>query len=328
MVDNSIIVSIILCTRDRAEHLRETLQAIGQVPVPDGWRCELLVIDNASTDETPQVVQQAQLPNLIVRYLREPKPGKSHAYNLALQEAQGQVLLCTDDDVRPLGEWIQGMAAPILSGQFQALVGGVQIAPHLDRPWMKTNHRWCMGSTECVNVQHPEGMIGANMAFSREVLVRVPEFDPALGPGALGFEDDTLFSKQIMAAGYRLGAALDVVVEHHFEEARATRAGFLDRARKAGRCLAYVAYHWEHQIFSLPRLRLAKARLRLAALRWKNRRELRETDGVPLWEADAVSGVTFYQQYLEECQRPFNYTKRGLVRFGASKVVEQPAEQP
>lgn len=316
-------ISIVLCTRNRSQHLQATLETFHALKIPAEWSCELLVVDNASTDATYQVVQefaQAFAPNsLKVRYLREPTPGKSYAYNLGLREAQGEILLFTDDDVRVPLNWIEGMVTPLLEGRCDALAGGVKIASHLQKPWMGKYHRWWMGSTDSVNAQQPEGMIGANMAFSREVLQKVPAFDVALGPGALGFEDDTLFSAQLVAAGYRLSTALDVVVEHHFEESRATREGFLDRARKGGRSLGYVAHHWEHQRFFLPHLRLLKAQLRLAALRLKHQSELRASSGVPLWEAEALSGVYFYKQYIQEQRLPFGYEKHGLVKLKPAK---------
>ena len=47
-------------------------------------------------------------------------------------------------------------------------------------------------------------LTGANMAFARRVLDKVPGFDRELGPGGLGFCDDTLFSLQLRTAGFRL----------------------------------------------------------------------------------------------------------------------------
>jgi GT2 family glycosyltransferase len=239
---------------------------------------------------------------------------RGYARNAALAAARGEVILFTDDDVRLPHNWIEGMCAPILQGEADAIVGGVKIAPHLERSWMEKGHRWWMGSSEYINVDAPEGMIGANMAFSKKVLEKVPGFDTELGPGALGFEDDTLFTRQIVAAGYRLGCALDVCVEHHFDESRLSRDGFFERSRRAAMSWAYVAYHWEHQLIRFPRLRLAKAMLRLMYKRLRNRRDMRRDEGVPSWEIDVVCGVYFYKQHLAERGRKFNYEKHGLVK--------------
>jgi len=64
----------------------------------DSFDWELLVVDNNSTDQTPDVLAEfaGQLP---LRALREPKPRKSNATNLVVKEARGEYILWTDDDV-------------------------------------------------------------------------------------------------------------------------------------------------------------------------------------------------------------------------------------
>src|SRR5206468_1126302 len=116
-------VSIIICTRDRAAHLRQTLESIARVRIPDGWQLELIVVDNASVDETAQVIRECRMPGMPVRYLHEPRRGKGHALNTGIAAARGEILLLTDDDVRPGRDWIGAMCEPILAGKADA-VGG------------------------------------------------------------------------------------------------------------------------------------------------------------------------------------------------------------
>jgi glucosyl-dolichyl phosphate glucuronosyltransferase len=68
-------VSIIICTRNRAESLLQTLESIGQCEIPADMPAELLVVDNGSVDHTREVVEQTALPNMRVRYVLEPKKG-------------------------------------------------------------------------------------------------------------------------------------------------------------------------------------------------------------------------------------------------------------
>ena len=42
----SNLVSIIICTRDRADSLKLTLESISRTEVPAGWEVELLIVDN------------------------------------------------------------------------------------------------------------------------------------------------------------------------------------------------------------------------------------------------------------------------------------------
>ena len=202
-------VSILICTRNRAAHLRETLLSLAGVDVPPGLSCELLVVDNASADDTAQAVQDARLP-FPVRSVYEARPGKGHAYNRAMTEARGGLFLWTDDDVRPPADWMGRMLAPLLSGAAHGVAGGIRMAPHLHRPWMEPFHHSLLASTEQLAAPVLSVMLGANMAFRRDVLQTVPAYDTELGPGALGFYDDSLFSMQMARAGLNIQSALDV----------------------------------------------------------------------------------------------------------------------
>src|SRR5258708_4953396 len=100
-----MLVSILICTRNHAASLRETLHSLAQVHLPETLSCELIVVDNGSTDDTAAVVRSSAFPQIPVRYLHEPRPGKGHAYNTGLAEARGNILLFTDDDVRLPRQW-------------------------------------------------------------------------------------------------------------------------------------------------------------------------------------------------------------------------------
>ena len=108
-------VSIIICTRDHAESLRATLEALGRVFVPERWTVEVLVVDNGSTDPTPAVVREARLSTMTVRYVLESRPGQSRARNAGLAVARGDIILFTDDDVRPARDWLRSAIASVVS---------------------------------------------------------------------------------------------------------------------------------------------------------------------------------------------------------------------
>src|SRR5262249_44378174 len=149
-------------------------------------------------------------------------------YNTALAASAADIVLFTDDDVLVPPGWIAGMCAPILAGRADAVAGGVRIAAPLNRPWMEPFHRAILASSELAEPSAPRALTGANMAVARRVFERVPQFDPELGPGALGGWGDTLFSYQLVKAGFRLVAAFDVVADHQPDPDRLSRAAFAD----------------------------------------------------------------------------------------------------
>jgi glycosyltransferase involved in cell wall biosynthesis len=305
-------VSIIITTRNRAPFLKETLEALRPVAVPDGLEAELVVVDNDSTDETAAVVQSARLDQIAVRYLHEGRPGKSHALNRALAETRSEFLLFTDDDVSPPADWIVGMCRPLRENGPCAVAGGVRIAPTLSRAWMTPLHRSWLAATEWLDPDRPRGMVGANMGFSRDLLRRVPAFDPELGPGALGFGDEQLFASQLLQAGYRIIGRQDVCVEHHFDPQRLQRSAWLSTARKRGRSQAYRGHHWEHWGSRWVRPRLVAALARLAL--WRLRHPAPAAEGCPEQELKLEFECALLHGHLRERHRPRNYAYRSLVK--------------
>ena len=218
-------VSILLCTRDRAASLRPTLASIGQCEVPAGLSGELVVVDNGSRDNTAAVVADAAFGGQAVRRVFEPLPGLSRARNAGLQATASDVLLFTDDDVRVPVDWIEGMCRPVLSGEADAVAGGVHFPPEYEGPLSRKPfryHRGWLASTEGLDPADPRGLVGANMAFSRRAADALGGFDPALGAGALGFGEESLFAHRLVAGGFRIRGALGVSVAHHFDLSRLT----------------------------------------------------------------------------------------------------------
>ena len=102
--------TVIVCTHNRATVLRRSLEeALNQAEACDS---EVLVVDNASTDDTPAVLEglsRRDGPRL--RILREPELGLSLARNRGLAEAQGEVAVFLDDDAIPRRGWLESLLA-------------------------------------------------------------------------------------------------------------------------------------------------------------------------------------------------------------------------
>ena len=306
-------VSILICTKNRAESLCKTLESMAGLQVPSGFEVELLVIDNGSSDATSRICSDCKIPGIQMRYLHEPRGGKSQGFNTGLTAARGDIVLFTDDDVRVPPDWIAAMSGPILRGEADAVAGAVRIATHLHRPWMELYHRGWLGSTEQFSQADVLNMVGANMACSRKVFEWVPAFDPELGPGALGYHEEALFTWQLKLAGCRICFLPHPAVEHHFLETRLTRNAMLHLARSAGSSGAYLAHHWEHRLIRRPGMQWVRAKARLAY--WRLRRlGLRRAHVCPRWEMEMEMTAAFLNSYRKERGRPRNYRAFGLQR--------------
>ena len=308
-----MMVSVIVCTRNHAHSLRNTMPTIGRVTVPAGLHVELLIVDNGSTDNTAEIVQKANLSNIHLRYIHESRTGQCFARNRGLVESKGEVILFTDDDVRPETNWIDGMCGPIVRGEADAVAGSVRIAPHLERPWLKGDLRGWVACTDVVDLHAPGSAAGANMAFSRRVLEKVPAFDTELGPGASGFYDEALFWRQLVKAGFRLVARPEIEVEHHFDESRLQATAFRETAMKLGRSWSYMHYHWEHG-----RIRFVAAKLWI----WRLRQLLGQFRKSNAVGADpdpndlcALFRISALEEFVRLTRKGIrNYPRHGLVK--------------
>ena len=93
-------ISVIVCAHNEAHYLPACLHSIlAQSRVPD----ELLVINNASTDETPLVA--SRIPG--VRVVDEPRKGLVVARETGRRRASGDILVYLDADCRAPLLWIE-----------------------------------------------------------------------------------------------------------------------------------------------------------------------------------------------------------------------------
>jgi len=303
--------SVIISTQNRAVSLKQTLHAFGEVKVPVGWDVELILVDNASSDCTPEVVKSALIQNFKVRYLYEGKAGKSNALNAGLSMAQGEALLFTDDDVVPAVDWLEKAATPLLRRECHGVMGQIQLADELLRPWMTEDHKWYLAVSGSPAAATQE-LVGANMGLHRSVFQRIPGFDPELGPGASGFGEETLLTWQMQEAGLRLKAVPDALVIHHPDASRLLRSQWLNGAAKRGCSLAYLLYHWRHAELRLSWVRYNYLLAKLSLRRKLQAPPLTDGEGCPPWEMSYVAEMALCRQFLAERKRPRNYTLRGL----------------
>ncbi len=85
-------ISVIIPTYNRAKYIRDAIDsALNQTRLPD----EILVIDDGSTDETPEILAKYAAP---VRIIRQRNRGRSAARNVGLEEARGDSIMFLDSD--------------------------------------------------------------------------------------------------------------------------------------------------------------------------------------------------------------------------------------
>jgi glycosyltransferase involved in cell wall biosynthesis len=130
-------VTIIVCTKNRANALEQCLGSISKAILRcPGRKAEVIVVDNGSADNTPDVVSaylgSAKIPGLLVR---EPRPGLAAARNSGLNHASGRLIAFTDDDCRIAPDYISVMMAHFEHDEEPIIRGGrVELGDRADLP--------------------------------------------------------------------------------------------------------------------------------------------------------------------------------------------------
>jgi glycosyltransferase involved in cell wall biosynthesis len=224
-------VTVAICTWNRCELLRQTLEQLTHVAVPHGIDWELLVVNNNCTDATDVVIASfaGRLP---LRGITEPRQGLSNARNRALSEAAGEYILWIDDDVLVDEQWLAGFAEAARRHPEAAVIGGLvepwfpaEPDPLLSAAFPALRRGFCgvdHGSVERV-LGAEEHVFGANMAFRASVL-RDLHFDPELGRrGAMQLGGEELeIQNQIRARGGRVVWCPSMQVRHYVDPSRMT----------------------------------------------------------------------------------------------------------
>jgi glycosyltransferase involved in cell wall biosynthesis len=105
----SIDFTVAIPTYNGASRLPKLLEKLRQQTGLDQISWEIIVVDNNSTDNTAQVVQEYQqnwLVDVPLTYILEPQQGAAFARLRAVQEAQGELIGFLDDDNLPNPDWI------------------------------------------------------------------------------------------------------------------------------------------------------------------------------------------------------------------------------
>jgi len=120
-------VSVLVPAKDEAENLPEFLAQCEAAFRDTAFTAEVVVVDDGSTDETPQVLsaRAARYPFLVVERHRS-QLGIAEALRTAGIAARGAVFVFYPADLQFLPADIPGLVAPILAGEADLVTGAKQ----------------------------------------------------------------------------------------------------------------------------------------------------------------------------------------------------------
>jgi len=228
---------VVVCAYNASATLDECLSSLTKLDYPD---YELILVDDGSTDQTPQIA--ARFPQ--VRCIRQENRGLSVARNVGAEAATGEIVAYTDADCIADEHWLHYLVVAMQEGDFDA-IGGPNIPPPRDS-WMTQCVAASPGGPNHVMLddRRAEHVPGCNMAFRRKALLAIGGFDPQFVQAG----DDVDICWRFVDAGMSIGYAPSAVVWHH---RRRTIRAYIRQQKGYGRAEGMLQLKHPHRFTSL-----------------------------------------------------------------------------
>lgn len=119
------LISILIPAYNEEIHLEALLERALAGPLPDGYRREIVLVDDGSTDETAEIASAwaAAHPDVIRAYRHEINRGKGAALRLAISKAAGSICLIQDADLEYDPADYKRMLKPLVEQKADAVFG-------------------------------------------------------------------------------------------------------------------------------------------------------------------------------------------------------------
>jgi glycosyltransferase involved in cell wall biosynthesis len=215
-------VSVIVPVLNGEATIERCLDSLSSGSYPED-RLEIVVVDNGSTDRTPELV--GAYP---VRLVAEPRRGLSRARNRGIEESRGEILAFTDSDCYVSTGWLGALTAGFDGDEVAAVTSEVVPYPPTT-PAERYSARRKPSVASWQRSMPAPWFCFMNTAVRREAFERVGLFDPSFA--GIGCEDID-FAWRFFDAGLRLHRLRQPVV---FHQQRITGLGLFRQNLRNGR---------------------------------------------------------------------------------------------
>jgi len=230
-------VSVIICCYNSAPRLGPTLDHLARQQTSGAWPWEVIVVNNASTDDTSHVAistwHQLGRADILLKVVDQPRPGLSFARAKGVEEAGYDVLIFCDDDNWLESSYVQ-TAFDLLEAhpEVGALGGQGQARADVPLPAWFEQYKGCYA---CYPQGDSDGelrstfsfLYGAGLVVRNEALSRLAAkgFHPILPDriaDKLTSGGDTELSYAIRLVGYKLWYSEKLNFYHYLPSNRLT----------------------------------------------------------------------------------------------------------
>lgn len=227
-------ISVVTATRNRGNRLGKYFSAFERMRVPRGLDWELIVVNNASTDDTVGVTREYVARTFLpLKLATENRIGVSSARNTGISLANGDVVAIIDDDCYVEPDWLEATLSIFALPDIDLAGGPVLLHNPQDLPVSIRTATEIQAVTRMDEIFY--SVPGCNMAARREVYESIGGYDPNMGPGrGLAAEDSDLLYRAL-CRGYRIWYRPEMRVQHAHGRRTLAQQKALERSYVIGR---------------------------------------------------------------------------------------------
>jgi O-antigen biosynthesis protein len=207
--------SIIILTYNKFEYTKQCIESIRQYTAKDSY--EIIVVDNASTDETVQWLKQQDDLRLI---LNTSNNGFPKGCNQGIEIATGDSILLLNNDTVVTKNWLLNLTNCLYSDEKIGAVGPItnsaayytSIPVEYQTIEEMQNFAEEYNQTNALKWEERLKLIGFCLLIKKSVVDQIGMLDERFTPG--NFEDDD-YSIRIRKSGYKLKICKDTFIHHY-----------------------------------------------------------------------------------------------------------------
>lgn len=136
------LLSILMPVYNEQAYLERVVERVLNAPLPDNVERELVLVDDYSTDRTPELIRSIveRYPNTVRAFRQSKNQGKGAAIRRAIQEMQGDFAIIQDADLEYNPNEYPLILAPLLDGRADVVYGS-RFATRETRKILQYHHK-------------------------------------------------------------------------------------------------------------------------------------------------------------------------------------------
>jgi len=257
--------SVIIPTHNRASFLKVGLQSIVEQSTADG-SYEIIVVDNASRDNTKDLVMDFAKQSKNLMYLYEESVGLHNARHAGAKVAKGEILIYIDDDVIADKNFVKEILKPYSDPEVSCAGGKILPKWEIEPPtWIKYFPPWDLSLLDDgKELKEIHWIYGCNFSIKKSLLFELGGFNPdAFGGERLWWyrgDGEIGLLRKVHNAGKKVIYNPKAIVWHVIPKNRLTISYFKERAFKSGIEASFSKYRY----YNSGKLNLLKLMMRSA----------------------------------------------------------------